>query len=479
MKKIFAIIMAMLLFAVPATALCSSWANPIPSSTASPFSVEVIKLIARTDATGGRYYAQIAEYEAYNDSTIYYCIKLSLPSYSEANAYYATGDLYSGSRMKVVIDYENVANKDREVVYATLTDRPQTLYYNGASFASVSGHNYVLSALQTKDRIAKITASVVGKGSIDDIVIGNTYRVKRQAYYGVQPCVNCNPTNLVGYLVYGAHAAHDVFLSASNGKLSGIYVIDQHQSASYSGAKVRIEQPLFRWVQNGLYTGYDGAQYPTYGLQELFYGTRFDRHAGTLIEQKSDGYFQQYCGAFAVKQELRDVNGVYYMDADGLYRRVMGAESFWRTQPHFYLDDKTYAEYGDTEPLAYGNIYYDVAAYTETAIHQMTSPAHVNEDTYEKDYLNSANHVLGLLGLSFADVGVAYMSDDLWLENFGFKASQTSSADWAVVTQIPQAQIITIPVAEVPETGDHAMLAVVLCCAGIFCMCMSVYRWKP
>lgn len=482
MKKILILLIMVLLILTPISgAIATSWAQP-QSQTASPFAIEVMKLKAMTDATGNRYYTYASDYEANADSTIYYSIKLTLPSYIDANAYYKTSYMQSGSKVKVVIDYKNVANKERDVLYVQLTDRAQTLWYDGSKFASISGKNYVLSALQDKNNNAKITASVVGNGSLEDIVIANNYKVRRQSYYGVRTCPNCNPTNLIGYTVYGAHAAHDVFLSVSGGKLSGVYVIDKHQNVPYQGAKVRIEKNLFHWVQSGTYSALDGVQYPAYSLQELFIGTQYNKDGGTLSAQQSDGNFIKYCEVAAVRQELRDINGVYYMDADGVHRRLKGTENFWKSAPYYRLDGNTYTAYNNQDPLIYGNVYYDVAAYTETAIHKMTSPTSVDNDSHEKGYLNSANYVLSILGLSFSDIGVAYMSDDLWLENFGYKSSKTSSADWAYVAPITAIPVTSVPM--VPATGDSVasnILLLFMAASAIACLAMmcSNHTRKP
>ncbi len=479
MKRLIAIatIITMLVL-LSSTVLAVSWLAQT-AQTSSPFEIDVIKLKPRADTMGGVYYEQISDYAVYSDTSIYYCIKLSLPSYEEANAYYRTNGMLSGSKVKISIVYSNIANKEKDVVYASLTNRSQTLYYNGDAFVPAMGNNYVLKAWQVSGAKAKITASITGNGDLEDIAFGNGYRVKSHSFYGVVPCVNCRASNLHGYLVYGTNAAHDVFFAVRNGKLDGIYVVDGHQSSQYNGAKVRIDTPLYAWVQNGTFRGFDGKEYPAYGMQELFYGMSFDKSTGTISGIQSSGSmnFEMYCAYHSVRKDLRDVKGVYYIDTDGLYRRVTGTESFWHTGPYYYEDNKSFAQYADEANLMYGNVYYNVDAYVSDALHRMTSPYHVDHDSYEKGYLNSASHVLSLLNLSYSDIGTAYMSDELWLENFGFKASAADTADWAQV-----AQITTIPVLEVPPTGSttagYAVCAFILA-ASLLGMAFIFHFNKP
>lgn len=454
MKKNIATLLLVILLLISATASAATWTS-IPAQTASPFAVEVIKLRANTDATGSKYYTILDSSTSYMQDTIYYAIKLSLPSYSDANAYYGTKDLVSGSKVKVTISYTNIANKDKEVAYAQLTDKAQTLWYDGENFVPAYLGKYVMSGIQINNTTAKITASVCGKGGLADIGIGNNYKVKKQEYYGVKPCANCTATNLSGYLVYSASSAYDVFFATANGKISGIYVVDRNQAVSYQGAKVLINEPLYQWKTSGQYHSTDGNDYYKYRMSELFYGESFNKMGTLNSPASSDGHFTKYYKDFDVSGELRDLNGVYYMDADGLYHHITGTESFWHTAPYYYKDSAAsngYLTYADTNALYYGNVYYGVDAYTSTAIHQMTSANSVNDDGADKAYLNSAYYVLNMLGLAFADVGNTYMSDDLWLQNFGFKADISSTADWGY-----SAQIVTLPIAEVPATGSRSM----------------------
>lgn len=464
MKKIIATICAVLLLFVLYTSVSDAaiWTN-IPSQTASPFTIEVIKLKSNTDATGSHYYTILDNAAVYNSSDIYFAIKLTLPSYADANAYYGTTDLVSGSNVKITIEYSNLANLNKEVAYAYLTDKAQTLWYDGDEFVAAYFDTCVLSATQIAGSYAKITASVGGKGSLSDISIGNNYKVKKQEYYGAKPCDNCNAVNLSGYLVYSANSAYDVFLSTANGKLSGVYVVDRNKTSAYGGAKVLIDEPLYQWVIDGVYKcdNYGNECYK-YRLSELFYGTSYSKTgvlANTVID--SSGFFTRYCNDYVVSVENRDINGVYYMDIDGLYRHVNGSESFWHSSPYYYKHSSAasdgYYNYLDNETFYYGNVYYGVSSYASTSINKMTASTSVNNDSVDKPYLNSANYVLSMLGLSHSDIGNVYMSDDLWLQNFGFKTDMYSTADWSYISEI-----ITIPIVEVPATGSNALTWVLI-----------------
>lgn len=473
-KLIVALMLVMLLFA-SITTNAATWAST-PTQTASPFAVEVIKLKANIDATGSRYYTVTDTYAQNGNDIIYYAVKLTLPSYADANAYYGTKDLVSGSSVKVTINYTNVSNKTKDVVYAKLTDRQQTLWYDGDEFIPYWYGQYALEGMQTHDTTAKITASIIGKGTLADISIGNDYKVKKQEYFGARPCVNCNAVNLAGYLVYSASSAYDVFLFTANNKLVGVYVVDRNQLVGYDGAKVLIGQKLYEWAVVGAYMS-GGVNCYKWGFEELYQGTSYNKN-GTLNHPiTSDGNFGKFCDDFKVDSSLRDLTGVYYSDVDGIYHRVNGAESFWPTTTPYYFKgaDNAYYEYADTTDLRYGNVYYAVGAYVDDAIHQMVSANLVNGDGADKAYLNSANYVLNMLGLSFVDIGNAYMSDDLWLQNFGFKADITSTADWGYATSI-----VTVPIAEVPATGNKSMtLTLVVILSVTFAVAYWLVKPKP
>lgn len=315
MKKLIVVLLVLsFLLCSTSVAYAFSWDAP-PTQLASPFAIEVIKLKPHIDATGNQYYTQITNID-YTDTTIYYAIKLTLPSYADANTYYKTSDLCSGSQVKVVINYTNIANKTQDVVYATLTDQPQTLFYNGSSFTN--SLNYVLSALRVSNYVPKISAVIQGRGALDNIVISNSYKVKSHTFDGMS-----------GYLVYGSHSAFDAFFEVRHNKFCGIYVV---------------------------------------------------------------------------------------------------------------------------ETLVTGDI----------ILHKMTSPTWVSSDTQDRAYLNSINHVLSLLGLSYQDIGNVYMTDELWLQNFGFSTNITSTADWGYT-----AQIVTYPTIEVPKTGDFSITGICLCAVAI------------
>ncbi|MDD4074476.1 MAG: hypothetical protein PHC80_00125, partial [Eubacteriales bacterium] len=96
-KRFIALLLAGMLLGCTVCAQAVSW-GPVTSSTEnSPFSVEVIKLGVRTDAKGAPYYIESKNLAAYPQSTVYYAIKLTLPSYMDANAHYKRSDLQMGS----------------------------------------------------------------------------------------------------------------------------------------------------------------------------------------------------------------------------------------------------------------------------------------------------------------------------------------------------------------------------------------------
>ena len=269
MKKIIALLLAFtLILGIGSNALAVSWAAPALSSTASPFAIEVIKLQVNGDVTGAKYYTTLSDAAAYNYSTIYYAIKLTVPSYTDANAYYGNSGFLSGSNVKVTINYTNVSGKTSDTVYVALADSAQTLFWNGSSFdaswtSSVSnscgcGDNHILSATAVGSAEVSIKACVGASGKLSDITIDGCYTVKAKTYYGVKPCVNCSAVNLSGFLFSGSCASYGVFFSTNSaGKVTGIYAVDTHSGyvTEYSGSMLSMNRALYGWAATGVYSG--------------------------------------------------------------------------------------------------------------------------------------------------------------------------------------------------------------------------------
>ena len=236
MRKILAITLALLMvlgFAASASAV--SWAAPAVGANASPFSVEVVKLGVNADVTGAKYYTVLTDAAAYGFSNIYYAIKLTVPSYADANNYYGNSQFLSGNTVKVTITYTNIFGKTDETVVVPLTDKSQTLWYNGESFdaswtASINtncgcGNNHILNATVKDTTNASIKVCVGAKGKLSDILIDGFYKVEKKDYYGMKPCANCNPVNLSGFIFSGNCGANKVFFNTdTKGKVTGVYV---------------------------------------------------------------------------------------------------------------------------------------------------------------------------------------------------------------------------------------------------------------
>lgn len=463
---------------IPVIASAISWSNDIVNTMSIPFSIEVIKLQQKVDITGNKYYTVFDENtQVYNGNTIFYTIKLVIPSYQNANIYYGVSNLQSGSTIKVKISYTGFSSEYQKMIYVKLTNQEQTLWFNGEDFVSSVLYNTsyftnnVLYDTVMDVSNAKITATIIGRGSLSDVIFGNSYHVKEQSYYGVKPCSNCSSTNLRGYLVYSDSSYYDLFLSVNYDKLTGIYIVNKNETSNYEGSTVQFSKELYYWIPNGLYCDYTGCNYPTYTLSELPMGTVFSQNG--YIARDSDGYFDRYCNIYNIPATTNNYYNVYY-EEDGVYYPVNGSESFWSTVPYYYKDNTSssgFMQYGSTDYI-YLNMYYKVGSYTSSTIHKMTSATTIDCDGLEKSYLNTANYILGLLNISYTDIGNIYLTNDNWLLNFGFKTDISDVAMWEnlVVTSA----IVTLPVAQVPATGSFNYAYLLLVCSVVLCaFCLS------
>lgn len=264
MKKILAIALALVMvLGLASSALAVSWAAPAASSSASPFAIEVIKLGVNADVTGANYYTVLNDAAAYNYSNIYYAIKLSVPSYANANSYYGNSGFISGNTVKVTITYTNVSGKSSETYKVALTDAAQTLWYNGSGFdaswtASVSnncgcGDKHILNAVAVGNKEISIKACVGASGDIKDIKVDGCYSVKEKTFYGVVPCVNCTPVNLSGFLFEGDCSNYGAFFSTNAaGKVTGAYAVDKIMAQTdYNGSVENFAPTLYGWAPAG------------------------------------------------------------------------------------------------------------------------------------------------------------------------------------------------------------------------------------
>ena len=267
MKKILSIALAFaMLLTFASSALAVSWAAPAVSSTASPFAIEVIKLAASSDVTGAKYYTVLSDAAAYDLSNVYFAIKLSVPSYANANSYYGNSGFMSGDSVKVSVNFTNVSGKGSETYYIKLTNEAQTLWYNGSGFdatwtTSLSnscgcGDSHILSAVAVGSNEITIKASVGASGELSNISIDGCYSVEKKTFYGVVPCVNCTPTNLSGYFISGDCSSYGVFFTTNSaGKVTAAYVADKCSTQTqYYGSVVTFDKQLFGWTPSGTYT---------------------------------------------------------------------------------------------------------------------------------------------------------------------------------------------------------------------------------
>lgn len=515
MKKILAIALAVVMVLGLATsALAVSWAAPAASSSASPFAIEVVKLGVNADVTGSKYYTVLTDAAAYDFSTIYFAIKLTVPSYANANSYYGNSGFLSGSKVKVTVNYTNVSGKSAETYYVQLTDAAQTLWYNGKGFdaswtASLNnncgcGNNHILSAVASGNKEVSIKACVGASGSLSDIKIDGCYGVEEKTYYGIVPCVNCAPVNLSGFLFSGDCAAYKVFFSTNAaGKVTGVYAVDKNYKSSVGYSLVNYDKALYGWMPYDTIAA-DGCTSCTriqaFELRQLPQGTEVNFTEWTFVRPDSWNVTDS-SGAVvtenafaawrtAAKKTGTDVilNALYYekdsnkqnkvanwddikpdgvaepdnwywdseissnSSADVAFTGAKAVLQSWEVEGNAKTVEG--ATYESKQNLQYLKTKYmmDGTADSNARLYKQTSATTVSCDTNEAAYLNALNHMYALLGFTNADVaaGNVYMTKDILLANFGFSTSVCDTKTWGAYT----ASITVANVAEVPATGS-------------------------
>ncbi len=500
MKKILAIVLAaVMVLGIATSAMALSWAAPTASSSASPFAIEVIKLGVNADVTGAKYYTVLNEAAAFDYSTIYFAIKLSVPSYANANAYYGNSGFLSGNTVDVTITFTNVSGKGSETYKVPLTDKAQTLWYNGNGFdaswtSSLNnncgcGNNHIKSAVATGNKEVTIKACVGAKGKLDDIKIDGCYGITEKTFYGVIPCVNCDPVNLSGFLFHGNCAAFDVFFSTNAaGKVTGAYVADKKLAGEekYNTALLQFNKTLYGWAADGTYTNCvtDSCGLIKFDLQELPYGAEITSSEFKTWNNKNEyaDKFAAWLGDASAKHDSKagaTWNTVYYKK-DGKFYPVEWSKiepSNWGDKDDYWFakdKDASYTsttetkmsvtlgtfdkelwkayKYTSNDKIQYGKTWYSIKESTDARLYKQTSATTINCDTNEAAFLNALNHLYALLGFTYADIaaGNVYMNEDILLGNFGFAQTVCSPATWGAYT----AAITVATVAEVPATGS-------------------------
>ena len=266
MKKIIAMLLVLVMaLGLASSALAVSWAAPALSTSASPFAAEVIKLGVNGDITGSKYYTVLTDAAAYNYSSIYFAVKVTVPSYSNANAYYGNSSFLSGNKVKVTVNYTNLDAKGEGTYYIPLTDSSQTLWLNSktntfdpAWVTSVNnncgcGDTHIISGIAKGAQGASVRVCIGASGKLEDVLIDGCYKVEEKTFYGVVPCVNCAPVDLKGFLFSGNCAANGVFYAVNSAnKVTGVYAVDNcAPNTTYHGALKQFDKKLFGWFPDG------------------------------------------------------------------------------------------------------------------------------------------------------------------------------------------------------------------------------------
>lgn len=268
MKKILAMLLVLVMaLGLASSALAVSWAAPVAGGSASPFAAEVIKLGINDTITGGRYYSVLTDAAAYNYSNIYFAVKVTLPSYANANAYYGNSGFLSGNKVKVTVSYTNLDAKGEGTYYIPLTDSAQTLWLNTkfntntfdpAWTSSVNtncgcGDTHIISGIAKGAQGASVKVCVGATGELKDVLIDGCYKIEEKTYYGVVPCVNCSPVDLKGFLFSGNCAMNGVFYAVNSAnKVTGVYAVDNNAvNTTYYGSLRQFDKKLFGWFPDG------------------------------------------------------------------------------------------------------------------------------------------------------------------------------------------------------------------------------------
>ena len=494
MKKMLGLVLALvLLLGGVVNTQAITWAEPVSATDAgAPITVEVIKLEIKQGITGAAYYTTLEDGAAYPYSTVYYAIKLVLPSYAAVNAYYKTTELSVGSKLSVSLTYTNLSGLNKQSVNVYLSAQTQTLWYNGTFKAfeeswvpSITnncgcGDAHVLSATTAGSGTVKVQACLGYAGALSAVRLGNAYTVEKKTYYGARPCVNCALVDLKGFIVNSDCAANGVFFAVDkNDKVIDVYVFANCDAAAqdvYAGGMSKSTTKLYRWAMTEpiRWCSEDVCVRPTFTLTELNNNQPFRRdgrfvNSETLVDP---ALFLQYCEQFRVNANLRDWNLIYEKNSDGEYAPWSSLTSnYYRLgisdgNTETVVTDEKYYKYLETPAtiLNYGNIYSKQAAESGSHLFRMLAADRVDCDDSAKGFLRSANTVFELLEFTYADVaaGTIYMTEGKFLTNFGLYISVCGSASWNEYT----ASITTAPVAEVPATGSGCVSFATLCLAG-------------
>lgn len=359
MKKILVFLIALIMIlGITEPSFASSWSAPIQSSVASPFAVEVIKLALNRDVTGEKYYTLFTDRGGFKPGDrIYYAVKLTLPSYSDANAYYGDNSLRSGSEVWVRIDYTNIVNKSSETYKVNLTDKAQTLWFDGKKFeeawtASANnncgcGDKHILNAEVKAGELSRIRVCIATRGEMSDVLIDGCYKVEEKSFRGVKPCPNCKASDLKGFLFSGDCAANKVFFSTnSKGKVTGAYCVDDTSLGNViqNGAFEALDVKLYGWAPSGTEENCaDGSCTLTFRLAEIpagakvnhsFYswdlswGNGYDQYIGKdSAGAETKGYFKKWVSEFHPVENGENVSEYdfdrLYMYENGVYKKAL------------------------------------------------------------------------------------------------------------------------------------------------------------
>ncbi|MDO5111020.1 MAG: hypothetical protein Q4E65_01825 [Clostridia bacterium] len=411
MKKTVALILTLLMIlGVAASASAQSWWAPVETTAELPFQIEVIPLRPHTDALGVTYYTAFDGGGSIKAKvTVYYAIKLTLPSYKEATAYYANSsfsNLYPGAPVRVSVSYTNVAGKtDVERYKVKLADKAQTLWYNGKGFDATwvealnnscgCGSKHILKADAAQNGPVQIKAAFGAWGELSDIYIEGCYRVEKKSYRGVKPCPNCKATNLNGFLFSGDCAAYKVFFSTdSKGKVTGAYVTGVcglDGSLEQNGAFTPLDATLYGWAPSGIEKSCNDAGCQlAFKLQEIpagakvdswFYnwnlkwGGGYEQFIGKDAADKNTQpeYFKSWIAAFAPSVNGRPVEEAdfdrLYVMIDGEYKPANGRVKLPYDYPDM-PDDARIAPFDASKPFTTGtyDIYWSDASVEDAKI---------------------------------------------------------------------------------------------------------------
>lgn len=190
-----------------------SWADPAPSTSAIPFSIEIIRLQRTDSTTGSYYYSTYSTNPRMQNGKIYYSIKLGVPSLANVNAYYGTR-MQDGDTININLTWTNIADKTAlDIPVSMENGYSRTLWFDGSSFstsgsatnnnAGCDNEHIITESVIDTTKIVSFKVTLEARGELEDILIDGCFHVSPLSIDTITPYGETNPTSINGYYIWG------------------------------------------------------------------------------------------------------------------------------------------------------------------------------------------------------------------------------------------------------------------------------------